>query len=432
MKRLLEISWWTRRSVLALILALLSVHNAAMCDDAVSIDDIRFASQIGTAPLTDINPSITSTPTRVTDFVGTTEQSCAALDLDTFLRQFNPRELLIELRQSLLSGAQSEISNYLLALAYSAPTLASVLDMTDRQLHARFSAFSRTCSNQQSRAVGFQESESRLARAANQCYSRETSHGTSPTDAYRWCSFFRASDGLPLPAALTTIEFLRQHSDLAITPRIQSLLALLPDERISAGNYQVRPPKLSLGTLANAMQIRSRLALDQVIEGAPLGNISECTPDSILSPTGSACLPRSGFEIVNSPAFRGARLLASPALSLFKDALSSQMAVTAVYSDLLELAQRFAEMNLRSDSDASATEVLSRQRVLQAQVARLLGQADLRFKVQQSKLQVARTQLLALERSRMDLQARTDALREVTNSPTFSMMSLLRLFQNRD
>src|SRR4029077_5813054 len=168
-----------------------------------------------------------------------------------------------------------------------------------------------------------------------------------------------------LPAALTTLEFLQQHSDLAVTPRIQSLLALLPDERIVAGNYQVRSPKTGLGALSNALRARSRLALDQLLDGVPLTNITECAADSILSAVGPVCLPRAAFGIANSPAFRGARLLAPAALSMFKDALASQIAVTAVYSDLLELAQAIAGMNLRIDSGASAAEILSRRRTLQ-------------------------------------------------------------------
>jgi hypothetical protein len=172
--------------------------------------------------------------------------------------------------------------------------------------------------------------------------------------------------------------------------------------------------------------------LDRVMTGAPPTKIEECGADSILSPTGPACLPKSAFEIVNSPAFRGARLLGPAALSIFKDALSGQIAVAAVYADLLELGQTIAEMNLRIGSDASAGEILSRQRTLEDQMRRLLSQADLRLKVQQSKLQLARTQLLALERSRADLQARTDALQGQSGSPGFSSIDVLRLFQDRN
>jgi hypothetical protein len=210
------------------------------------------------------------------------------------------------------------------------------------------------------------------------------------------------------------------------------LLALLPDERIVAGNYQIRPPKTSLGALSDALRTRSRLALDQLMDGAPLASLAECTPDSILNTTASACLPRSALDIVSSPAFRGARLLGPAALSMFKEALSSQIAVTAVYSDLLDLDQQIAGMNLRNGSDANTTELLSRQRTLQDQVVRLLAQAELQVKLQESKLQLARTQLLALERSRNDLQTKANMLQAQRILPVFSLAGILQLLQDRN
>ena len=432
MKRLLEIL--SRIIAVALVLALVVLAvDSATAGDSLSIDDLRFASQMGTPALPSSDPAATSPSPAPVDFRGTSLHSCAALDLNTFLHQFDPHELLAELRQTLLSGAQSEISNYLLALAYSVPTLVSVLDMTDRQLHARFAAFAQTCANQQVHAVGFQEAESRLARASDQCFAHETARGSAPTDAYRRCSISRSFDTLGLPATLTTLDFLRQHSDLAVTPRVQSLLALLPDERIVAGNYQVRPPKTSLGELSDTLRTRTRLALEKVIDGTPPETIGECPFDSILDSNGSACLPRSALAIVNSPAFRGARLLGPAALSMFKDALSGQIAVTAVYADLLDLGQLVAGMNLRNESGASTSEILSRQRALQDHVIRLLGQADLRVKLQEYKLQLARTQLLALERSRTDLQIQANALQQTQPNPSvFSVTSVLRLFQDRN
>jgi AraC-like DNA-binding protein len=432
MKRLLEISSCPTSLALVLALLLSPVHSAT-ADDSPSIEDLRLASQMGSSAPSSIDPTTASPSLTPPNFRGTSAHSCAALDLNTFLHQFDPHELLDELRQTLLSGVQSEVSNYLVALAYSAPTLVSVLDMTDRQLHARFTAFAQTCANQQVHAVGLQEAERRLARASDQCFAHETAQGSAPTDAYRRCSVSRSFDALRLPATLTTLDFLRQHSDLAVTPRVQSLLGLLPDERIVAGNYQVRPPKTSLEALSDALRVRTRLALEKVINGTPPATIGECPSDLILDTNGSACLPRSAFAIVGSPAFRSVRLLGPAALSMFKDALSGQIAVTAIYSDLLDLGQLIAGMNLRNESDASASEILSRQRALQDNVIRLLGQADLRVKLQEYKLQLARTQLLALERSRTDLQTQANALQQAqANPPIFSVTSVLRLFQERN
>jgi hypothetical protein len=69
---------------------------------------------------------------------------------------------------------------------------------------------------------------------------------------------------------------------------------------------------------------------------------------------------------------------------------------------------------------------------LQRAVADLLGQADLQVKLQEYRLRVARTQLLALERVEADLDARATALQTETQLPSFSGRGLLRLFQNRN
>jgi AraC-like DNA-binding protein len=434
MKRLLvEIRANANLATLGVILAALTAGPPAAASDSISIDDARFASQIGTpAAASGADRTSAPLPPWSGDFRGTSGQTCAGLDLNTFLHHFDPHELLAELRQSLLSGAQLQITNYLVALAYSAPTLASVLDMADRQLATRFNAFAQTCNSQQTRAVGLHDAERRMANASDQCFAREIARGTAPTGAYRRCSIARSFDELEVPAALSTIDFLRRHSDIAITPRIESLLSLLPDERIAGGSYQMRPPKMSLGTLSDALQARSRLALNQMIDGAGPAVIAECVLDSILDPSGPACLPRSASTVVGSPAFRGARLLGPAARSIFKDALSGQIAVTAIYSDLLDLTQQVARMSLRGTSDASAGEVLSRQRVLQEQVARVLLQADLQMKLQESKLKSARTQLLALERAQSDLRAAGEALQVEERPPVFSIKDALRLFQDRN
>jgi hypothetical protein len=307
-----------------------------------------------------------------------------------------------------------------------------VLDMTDRQLATRFTAFAQTCNSQQIRAVGLHDAERRMANASDQCFAQEIARGTGPTGAYRRCSVARSFDELHVPAALSTIDFLRRHSDLAITPRIESLLSLLPDERIAGGSYQLRPPKMTVATLSDALQARSRLALNQMIDGAAPSVIAECALDSIFDPSGPACLPRSASTVVDSPAFRGARLLGPAARGMFKDALSSQIAVTAVYSDLLDLAQQIARMSLRGTSDASAGEVLSRQRALQEEVARVLLQADLQLKLQESKLKSARTQLLALERAQSDLRTAAEALQAEQSPRVFSVKDMVRLFQDRN
>jgi hypothetical protein len=420
-------------------MAAVVLNIASWCSDAalaaadsISIDDARFGSQIGSASAPASDSDVTSAPSPWPDFRGRSAQSCTALDLNAFLRQFDPHELLAELRQSLLSGAQSELTNYLTALAYSAPTLASVLDMTDRQLSARFSSFAQTCGSQHLRALALQDPGRRLARASEQCFGSEIARGTAPTDAFRRCSQARSFEVLGLPATLSTVDFLRQHSDLAITPRLEFLLAMLPDERIAAGNLQTRPPRMTLTAVAGSVQARSRVALQQLIESSAPLIVPECALDSIFDSSVPACLPHSAALAVDSPAFRGARLLGPAARSLFEDALSGQIAVTAVYSELLDLAQQIAQMSLRSTSDATSEEILARRQSLHERVRQLFREADLLVKLQESRAKAARTQLLALERAQTDLRTASDGMQTQEKPGTLSIGVVLRLFQDHN
>lgn len=419
-----------RNSRLAiLVLCLLApplACGAAAGDQSASALDASFASQIGlAAPAAPAPPAFTLS---LGAFRGTYGPVCSSMDLNTFLRQFDPQELLAQVQQSLLAGAQASISNYLVTLAYSAPTLASVLDMTDRQLAARFAAFSQTCASQQMRSA-VQQSEASIGRAADQCFAVQIGRGTAPTEAFRRCSIARDFDALGIPAAMTTLDFLRLHTDLTLTPRLEALIELLPDQRIAAGSLQTRPPRASLAAYSDSIKARARLALDQMIDaGQP--NADVCGADAVLHAPAAACLPESASAVVSSPAFRSARLLGPVARVMFKEALSDQIAVTAVYSDLLDLSRQIAASNLRSDSGAGAGEMMMRQRAIQDQIAHLRAQADLQVKLQDSKLRLARTQLLALQKVQADLKNAADGLQQAPPAGRFSINSLLRLFQS--
>jgi hypothetical protein len=412
-------------------MAIVAIGVAAHADQPFSIDDARFGTEIGTTTAFGSFVNSISTSHPPAEFRGNPGQSCLNLDLNTFLRRFDSHEMLAELRQSLLSGAQSAVSNYLIALAYSAPTLASVLDMTDRQLGLRFNAFAQLCGNQQLHALDPMSPEHRLSQASDQCFAREITRGTAPTEAYRLCNVTLTFSGPALPATLSTIDFLRTHTDIEVTPRVETLLAMLPDERIEAGHYQTRPPRTSLWSVSEALQTRTRTALDQLMKGASQVDVAECPPDPTSGNSVAPCLPAAGSTIVGSPAFRGARLLGPAAQSMFKDEMSRQIAAAAVYSDLLDFTLRVSQMNLRSDTDADAAEVQSRRNKLQSQVARLLDQANLEVKLQEIRSQAVRTQVLALEHAQMEMQGTADALKAEQEAPLFTAGGLLRLFQDR-
>jgi hypothetical protein len=423
-----------RPPLLSICLALSTVLATlpAIAQDPISIDDARFATDIGALSNSMVTNGPTSSSHLPAQFNGRPALSCINFDLNTFLRHFDPHEMLSELRQSLLSGAQSAISNYLIALAYSAPTLASVLDMSDRQLGARFTSFAQTCSTQQVRAIQRIGTSHRLAQASDQCFAREMASGTAPTEAYRLCAVTTNFDRHDLPAGLSTIDFLRKHTDLEMTPRTEFLLGLLPDQRIKNGHFEIRAPLISLPLVSDALQSRSRLALDQLLDGAAPTDLSECPLDPTAADSTLACLPSAASALVSSPAFRGARLLGAAARSIFKEALSRQIAVVAVHSDLLNLTQQIAKMGLRSDSDADADEMQTRQSALDDQLAHLLSQARLQVELQEIKSQIARTQMLALQRAQDETRIAADALRAEESTSEFGERLLLRLFQNRD
>jgi hypothetical protein len=404
---------------------------ATVDSTSVSVEDTRFASQIGSLATPSSSLDLAARSHLPVEFRGTNTQSCASVDFNTFLHRFDPNELLAELRQSLLSGAQSAVSNFLVMLAYSAPTLTSVLDMSDRQLGARFNAFAQTCASQQLRAAGPRDALRRLADAGEQCFAQEVARGTPPTGAFRRCSVFGSFEALTLPASLSTLDFVRRHSDLAISPRIELLFGLLPDERIVGGNYQVRPPKASLHALSDSVRIRSRLALDQLLDGSHVA-VAECASDSIADTTGLACLPHTALGLVDSPSFRAARFLGPVARSMFKDALSGQIAVTALYADLLDLSQRIKHMNLRSDSGASADEMSSRRNTLRSEVKRLLEEADVLVALEEMKLRSTRTQMLAVERVQRDFQSESEAMVNHGEKTSPALLPLLRIFQDRN
>ena len=211
------------------------------------------------------------------------------------------------------------------------------------------------------------------------------------------------------------------------------LLGLLPDERIDAGSLQMRPPQLSVATMTEGLRQRTRAALDQVEAGADPSRIASCAGDDLGGTSGgdAACLPPSAAALVASPAFRGVRLLSAPSRELYKDALASQIATVAAYSNLLELQQQIARLDVKANSGADAQEAASRRRQLLDQASRVLGQADTQMKLQDAKLRVARTQLLALEHAEARVDAASRRLATAMQDTPSGVRDFLHLFLDR-
>lgn len=390
--------------------------------------DIRFGSELGSG--SQWASEINSPGAGSIGFGGGVHLGCAGLDFNGFLRSFDPTEILNEIRNSLITGAQAAASNYLIALAYSDPTIASVLDMMDKKYSARFSAFAQSCDAQSARARGQDRGARAMAEAGDQCYDQEIGRGTAPTEAYRRCSIQHSFETLDLPATASTADFLRKYTHVNVTREIEALLALLPDERIQDGAYQMQPPKLTAALMADNLRVQTRIALDRLDSGTKASDIALCGADNFLGNGGNTegCLPSGTAALVTSNAFRSSRLLSGASRTLFKEALSLQMAISSMYSSLLELFQQTGRIDVRPDSGADAAYAAAKRKQLRESIAELLLEVDAQVKAQAAKAQLVRMQMLALEQVTSDINASADRNQDGSRSPQFGVRDLLQFF----
>jgi hypothetical protein len=363
-------------------------------------------------------------------FGGGVHLGCSGLDFNGFLHSFDPAEMLSEIRNSLLTGAQAAASNFLITLAYADPTLASVLDMMDKKYSARFSAFAQACDAQSARARGQDRGARAMAQAGDQCYDLEVAHGTAPSEAYRRCSILHSFDSLDLPATASTADFLRKYTHVNVTHEIEALLNLLPDERVQGGAYQMQPAQLTIAAMSGNLRTQTRIALDRLDTGANASDIPLCKSDNLLGTagTGEGCLPSNAAALVTTNAFRSSRLLSSASRVLFKEALSSQIAIGSMYANLLELFQQTARIDVRSDTNADAAHAVVRRRQMRESIADLLLETDAQVKAQAAKMQLVRMQMLALEQVETDLNASARRTQDDARVPQFGMRDFLQFF----
>ena len=397
--------------------------------------DARFGAQVGagSAWQPQYVPSAPSAAASITFGGGPETLSCGRVDFSGFLSQFRSGELVHEMKDVVIHGAQQAAFDYLMTLAYSSPTVASVLDMMDKRLADRFHAFAQACNAQQARAVGEEAGARKMASASDQCFMSRVQGGASPTEAYRSCSIEHAFAGLDLPAFTSTVDFLRRYTNLDVTHQVEALLRLLPDERIQDGTLQMRPPTADVASMVDGLRSRTRAALDQIEDGADPTRIAPCAAADVLdaAATPQPCLPAAASALVASPAFRGARLLNAQSRELYKDALSGQVASVAAYANILELRRQVERLDVKPDSGVDAAEALNRRRQLIAQAGRLLEQADTQVKIEEGKSRIARTQLLALERAEARLDAAAARLADENRGLASGLRDWLRLFVDR-
>jgi hypothetical protein len=400
----------------------------------VTRSDARFGAELGagsqwtsqTAPLGQGSGGL--------NFGGGVHLGCAGVDFNGFLHSFDPAELIAEIRSSLLNGAQAAASNYLITLAYASPTLSSVLDMMDKKYSARFSAFSQACDAQSARARGEDRGARVMAQAGDECFDTEIARGTAPSEAYRRCSIQHTFDALDLPAAASTADFLRRYTHINVTREIEGLLSLLPDERVQGGVFQIQPPQMTVASMSERLRSQTRLALDRMDTGVDPALIPSCSTADLAGPAaaGLACLPAGAAALVTSAAFRSSRLLGAASRTLFKDALSSQIAIGTMYANLLELFQQTAKIDVRAGNSANAEQAMARRRQMRESLNDLLLEADAQVKAQAARMQMVRMQMMALEQVETELNAQSQRTRESSRLPDFGMRDLLQYFARQN
>jgi hypothetical protein len=405
----------------------------SLYSERAGTEDARFGSAVGAGSQwqSGLPSSAPSNSVRNANlaFGGGARLSCTGVDFNGFLRTFDPAELISEMRTSLLTGAQAAASNFLITLAYSNPTVSSVLDMLDKRYSARFNAFAQACNAQADRARGQEAGARTMADAGDECFGQEVARGTAPTEAYRRCSVLHTFDELDIPAAASLGQFLRKYTSINMTQELEALLALLPDQRIDNGNFQIRAPQITVAGMSDLLRGLARKALDRVDAGVDPGSIPACSAAAMLgrvdAPDG--CLPGAAVALVTSPAFRGARLLSPASRTLFKDALSSQIALSAMYSNLVDLFQQAARIDA-SGASADAAQVGTRRQQLREAIGNLLGEVDAQAKAQDARATLVRSQMLALEQVEASLDTRGRNAAAPSQAPQFGMRDLLHLF----
>lgn len=407
-----------------------STLSASPYDASISSADARFGAQLGAGSQWTSQAPASGTTMGTIAFGGNASLGCSGIDLNGFLRSFDPAELITEIRNSLLTGAQAAASNYLIMLAYANPTISSVLDMMDKRYTARYSSLAQACDAQAARARGQDRGARAMALSGDQCFAQETSRGTAPTEAYRRCSIQNSFDGLDLPATASTLDYLRRYTHVNVTPALEPLFALLPDERIQGGRYQMRPPLTTVAAMSGRLKIQARAALDKLDQGADPATIAPCDAGRLLNsmqqPDG--CLPVGTATLVTSSAFRSSRLLGLAARNLFKDALAAQIALASMYSNLLELYQQSAQIDVLAGTTADAAHAATRRSQLRAGIAELLGEADAQVKAQAARSELVRMQMLALEQVEANLDTGARRLQENARPPGFELRDLISAF----
>ena len=370
-------------------------------------DEIRFGATVGAG--SGWGPS-TPQSTVGANFSGRVALTCSGLSYGGYLSTFDANDWLNDMKNQFISGAQAAAMSYLITLAYSNPTIASVLDMMNQNYNSKFSIFKEQCNAAEARQRGLEQGAKKMSDAENQCYESEVNGGASPTRAYQTCSN-QATMGpiaAALPAGKSVVDFLTSNTNLNVTREVKALLGLLPDERITSAGFEIKPPQITLHAFDRNIEGRTANAMAQVLAGASPTAIADCDVTDYFTPPvgpGDACMPPQVGNIIQSPGFLAARQMTPEGRNIYVDALSGQIAVVTIQSALMDLRSQVRKIDVKPGGDTNGADVTSRKRDLEAQIASLDEEVKALATYQQAKANLNRTQLLAMDMVNNQLNA---------------------------
>jgi len=399
----------------AIAIAIFSISPLALASDIQLYDSgtptstMQFGAAVGAGSL--YQPSNSATAN--IGFSGNIGIGCSGINPQAFIQSINPTQIINNIKNTLISGSEAGLENYLLATAYSNPTLASVMNMENKTLNAKFNMFASQCSMQQAKAEGAALGARKMAEAHNECFEQQIAAGVGPSQAYNNCidtnSALSAIVSNKLPESFGNIGFLKNFTNMNVTNRVESLLGLVQDTKVgdnSSGKaaVEVRAPTTTVYKMNANMASHVQYALQQILAGTPASQIANCTSADLNKPASSysgACLPAQARNIVDSSGFKAAEQLPPTAQNLYASALSGQIAIADIRGQIIKLYNQIDEMELKNKSTAktkaTTNAFLKKKEDLMKQISALENQVNAMQNYENAKTKIAQTEVAAVE-----------------------------------
>lgn len=434
----------TTKIISVAILLLGMASNAyALYGAGDSMGDLRFGANIG-AGSGYYNPDGPSAGANV-GFGGHAGLSCSGLNYQAYIRSINPNEVVKKYIDVYTKGAQAAAFNYLLSLAYSNPTVASILDTMNNDYSQQFSAFAKQCSLDEAKRMGAERGARKMAEAKNECYESQVKAGVGAAQAYDNCksesSAFSYVAIHSLPASKAIGDFLKDYTNIDVNQKMDSMLGLFGDQVVTSNGLEMKPPKTTIYAMNENVARRTRIALQMIMNGMPGSSIRNCTGQDLMDPPmgannpADACLPAETRGVVATPGFAAANQLEPGARNMYVDALSSQIAIASIRDNLVNLENRIVQLTINPSADVSTDTVEKKKKELLGKISAMQGQADALQRLQVAKSQIAKTQIASLQQVMRQNAAVAAQVKRDTGSddlwwtPQSILRNLLRLSQ---